>query len=175
MKAKWAFQAVLVTMASLAASWTFADGQDPHLAEHPAQVTWTADLKPLNSFANNRFAEVRVIPFAPNAAPSVKVSFTCECPKKAGTIVVNAPDPSKIGSAELRQMRFPGDTNGPLLIDIMKSSHTISGSMLKAQIPTEKFAQVSNVILNQQCMVIVSLAGGTTKLAGPVVMFKTAM
>lgn len=176
MKANRAFQAALAAVASFTASWTLADGQDQHLAEHPPQVTWTAELKPLSSFANDRFAEVRVIPFAPSAAPSLKISFICDCPRKAGTILVNAPDPSKIGSAGLRQMRFPGDTDGPLLLNIMKSSHIISGDTLKAQIPTEKFAEVSNVILNQQCMAIVSLARGTTtKLAGPVVMFKAAM
>lgn len=176
MTATRAFQNAFITFVSVIVGLIAARAQDPRLAEHPAQVTWVATLKPIDTIAEKRFADARTIPLeVPGPTSTVKVSFTCDCNEKTSAIHVTAPDARKIQSVVLRQMRFPGDTEGPVLMDVMKAKHALSANTLDAQIPIDQFGRVSNVILNQQCMAIVMVAGSPTTLAGPILMYKAAM
>lgn len=150
--------------------------QDPHLAEHPTPVTWVASLQPMSHVVANKSTEARAMALdGSKEANPIKVSFTCNCPHKDGSIVVNAPDPRNIQSVVLRQMRFPGDVEGPILFDVTAANHTNSSTSMVAKIPPESFDKVANVILNQQCMVVVGIVGSSTRLAGPILMYKSSM
>lgn len=175
MTAARGFQAALIVSAELLTLCTAA-AQNPRLAEHMPQVTWVARLKPVQSLSSKSFAEARAIPLeAPGPPSPVTVSFTCMCDAKTATIVVNAPDARNIQAVVLRRMRFPGDTEGPLLMNVLEANHTSSAASLSAPVPADQFDRVSGVILNQQCMATVTMADPPTMLAGPILMYKSAM